>query len=448
MKLSKYTFLFDDASGDEHYVYNTLSNALLEIDRETKGILQQSVQGEVKDEISSELLDSELWKVLCENNILTDSDDDDFLKYKASVAQMRMQRASMHLTLAPTMDCCFRCHYCFEKYKTANYMTPEIMDAIIRYVTAYPELRDVHITWFGGEPLMAIPQIELFHEKFSEVWKHPVVSNIITTGYHIDENAIRVLQKVGVSHVQITLDGMRDTHNKVKHLASGEDVFERVLSNIELLNDRAPDMQVVIRVNLTRENSHEYEQLFRLYLMRFRERKNIAIAPAFVLDRGASSCDTCRDKNIFFQHKDRSEFILDLASRGIDSPYIRYPQPFFDECAIRNNMAISFDPEGYAYKCWEVIGNKEYAIGHLTEQGTLTDVNVKVLNRQLYGADPIDDAICSDCKYLPLCSGGCPLQRIQNKFEQGKNCNCTPYKGFLPEFLRIHIARKKAMENR
>lgn len=80
---------------------------------------------------------------------------------------------------------------------------------------------------------------------------------------------------------------------------------------------------------------------------------------------------------ILFTHENRSEFILDLAHKGFDSPFIRYPEPFFNECAVRNDMAIAFDPEGYTYKCWEVIGNKEYAIGKLDKDGILANINEK-----------------------------------------------------------------------
>ena len=106
MKISKYTFFFN-IDGKEYYTYNTLSNSLLEIDEESYSIFQNHKTG--IQELSSEKVDKELWDVLCENNILTDSDEDDYLKYKAIIMRQRSQRASMHLTLAPTMDCCFRC---------------------------------------------------------------------------------------------------------------------------------------------------------------------------------------------------------------------------------------------------------------------------------------------------------------------------------------------------
>ena len=441
MKISKYTFMFDE-NGQEYYVYNTLSNALMEIDKESYSLLFESRNTQ---KLSTADFDEDLWEALCINNIISDNDTDDYLKYKASITNIRKQRTGMHLTLAPTMDCCFRCHYCFEKYKEKKYMTPEIMDQIIKYVTSYPELKNIKITWFGGEPLMAVPQIEEFYDKFRDIWQEPFISNIITTGYHIDKESIRVMQKVGISSVQITLDGMKETHNKVKHLPSGADVFERILSNIELLNDSAPEINITIRVNLTLENKEEYIPLHKLCLTRFYGRSNITISPAFVLDRGTG--DICRsNNNIFFGHIERSKFILNLAKNGINSVFVRYPEPFFNECAIRNEMAIAFDPEGYAYKCWEVIGNKEYAIGKLNDDGILTDINQTILNRQLYGADTFDDPICSQCKYLPICNGGCPIQRIENKFEGGHNDCCSHYKGFMPDFLKIHIARKKAQE--
>lgn len=171
--------------------------------------------------------------------------------------------------------------------------------------------------------------------------------------------------------------------------------------------------------------------------------RNVSIAPAFVLDRGITN-DNSDDDDIFFTPQQESDFILNLAASNIDSPFIRYPKPFFSECAIRNDMAISFDPEGYAYKCWEIIGNKEYAIGKLNEDGRLYDVNLKELNRQLYGADPLDDPKCMQCKYLPICCGGCPIQRIENKFNGKCNNTCIFYKGRIEEFLKIHIKRTQS----
>lgn len=438
MLVSKYTFLFK--SDGACYVYNTLSNALLEIDRESYDIIYKANQ--IHNRVTCDMIDPDLYSALMDANILTRSNEDDFLKYKSAIYAMRRQTHSMHLTIAPTMDCCFRCDYCFEKYKGKKYMNESVMESIINYVLRQSNLKIMKITWFGGEPLMALDEMEKFHNLFTKKCKIPVISNIITTGYHIDLEAIQIFKKLMISSIQITLDGVGATHNKIKNHKTDKDVFSKVMDNIELLGREASDINVVIRVNLTHENKNEYIELAKLCEKRFSGFRNIAISPAFVLDRGTSDCEKCSISQLLFNHKDRADFIIDLANKGYHSHFTNYPNPFFYECAIRDTMAIAFDPEGYAYKCWEVIGNKDYAIGKISKEGEIINYNEVILNRHLYGADPLEDAICKDCKYLPICSGGCPIQRIENVFEEGKNCTCTHYKGFMTDFLKLHLKRK------
>lgn len=442
MKISHYTFFLDFDEGK--YLYNTLSNSMIELDDDSYAKFRAAKES--GSELSNDDFDAELLSELEKRDFITANDKDEFLKYKAVIHTQREENASMHLTLAPTMDCCFHCHYCFEKYKSKKHIDEKTMDSILKYIGSIDSLRHIRLTWFGGEPLMAVDEIERFYDKFSSMWKDKsFISNIITTGYHIDDNAIRVMRKAKISSMQITLDGMKDTHNKVKHLPGGEDVFEKVLRNIELLNDSMTEMHITIRVNLTLDNCDEYVPLFRLLSERFKGRKNIYPAPAFVLDRGASGSNC--GKQHLFNHRTRSEFVLKLWNDyRIFSPFLMYPRPFFEECAIRNKMAIAFDAEGYAYKCWEVIGNKEYAIGRLDDDGKLTEINRTVLYRQLYGADPIDEAKCSRCDYLPMCNGGCPIQRIENEFARGHNDCCTYYKGYLPEFMKAYLERKRMVD--
>lgn len=436
MKISRYTFTFCSEKGKK-YAYNSLSNSLLEVDNQTYETIADNL-GKPLCDVSK--LDDETYSVLVENGIITENDDDDFLKYKSIIYTQRECKEFMHLTIAPTMDCCFKCYYCFEDHKTRYYITDDIIDSIVSYINRQQEVKRLKITWFGGEPLMAAEKIEFFYKQF----KFPnnryqyLDSNIITTGYHIDNAVIQMFKNVGISSVQITLDGMKETHNTIKYL-NGEDVFSKVWANIRLLKETAPEIEVVIRVNLTKRNAEEYQELLKLFISDFHNSQKISISPAFVLNRNNSAI--CRQSDLF-SHSERSEFILKLASKGINSPFLNYPEPFFNECAIRNKVAISFDPEGYAYKCWEIIGNKQYAIGHLDNSGHIIEINEKILNRQLFGAEPIDDQLCSKCKYLPICNGGCPIQRIQNKFEGAQNNTCTYMKGYLPDFMRYHILRK------
>ncbi len=438
MRISRYAFPIENRG--EYYIYSTLSNSLIEIDNEAY-IFLKNLRDSKEEFPNMDALDESFRSVMIENKILTDSDEDDYLLFKSQIMQLRAQRESMHLTLAPTMDCCFHCHYCFEKVKGGEPMPETVMDAIVKYVSAHKDLQSLRVTWFGGEPLMAVDGIETMYEKLVSALPDSIKysSNIITSGYHLDNKAIGILKKVKVSSIQVTIDGLKETHNKVKFLPECDDVFGRVIDNIDNASASEPDMNIVIRVNLTLENAHEYPKLYKYILRRFKDRKNVSIVPAFVLDRN-SDPSKCQ----LFTRKAMAEYIFKLASQNIDSPFIRYPKPYFTECAIRNANAVSFDPEGYAYKCWENIGNKDYAVWKLNEDGIPVNVNVKLLNRHMYGADPFDDPVCAKCKYLPICGGGCPLQRIENQFEGKHNDLCTCYKGNIKDFMKIHIERKKA----
>lgn len=107
MKTSMYTFLFD-CDGSEFYIYNSLSNALVELDDSSYRYLSDAQKN--LTEIDKSVFDPELWEVLETKKFITENDQDDFLLYKSVISLQRSGTNNMHLTIAPTMDCCFRCH--------------------------------------------------------------------------------------------------------------------------------------------------------------------------------------------------------------------------------------------------------------------------------------------------------------------------------------------------
>jgi uncharacterized protein len=439
MIVSKYTICFD-IDNKEFYIYNTLSNALIEIDEISYDQINKIKQNVLP--FSEELINKDLYALLLKKRFVVDNDKDELLEYKATIMSVRSQKEYMHLTIAPTMDCNFRCHYCFETNKNRHYMSGETMDAIVHYVSSIKELKHIHLTWFGGEPLMAKSEMRLFYEKLIAKWDKTIDSEIITTGYYLSNDSVQLFKDLQVKSVQITLDGDQESHNKIKYTNDCNDVFTKVLDNIDMLTTLAPEIHIVFRINLTKMNSSEYVELFKKLCTRFKG-KNIGITPAFVKNRTNSMCESLNSL-YYFNSKEMAEFILDLYhNHRIHSPWLRYPRRLIAECAIRDQRAISFDPDGYAYKCWEKIGDVKYAIGQINEEGMLTNINPTVLNRQLYGADPLDTPKCTKCIYLPICNGGCPIQRIQNEFEEANNDVCSLYKGYIIEFLKAHIQLKK-----
>ncbi|MBP5556922.1 MAG: SPASM domain-containing protein [Bacteroidales bacterium] len=437
-KVSRYTFLINNEK--RYYIYNSLSNALIEIDEELYQFLNDAKKN--NHPINS-LVDTDIVTLLKSNRFIAENNEDEFLTYKSIIMAMRGERDSISLTIAPTMDCCFNCHYCFEKSKQPTYMSQDVMKGISKFIGTIGAIKRLNLTWFGGEPLMAVPEMERLYRKLRRRLKGVAFrSSIITTGFHLTEENIRALQRLKIIHIQVTLDGLKESHNKIKHTEGCDDAFSVVLDNIERTCELAPEIHIVIRTNLTKNNAHEYQELQRMILQRFAG-KNISIAPAFVMD--VDGCEHSQLSELFTKNE-YPKYILGLAEKGVDTPQVRYPEKYFNECAIRNALSFSFDPEGNLYKCWEHIGESKYALGKINKNGVIENINETLLNRQMYGADPLEDPVCRKCAYLPICHGGCPIQRVENAFYDGQNVCCTYYKGHINEFILEHIRRKESME--
>ncbi len=63
-------------------------------------------------------------------------------------------------------------------------MSDRIIDSIVKYVMQQEEVKNIKLTWFGGEPLMAQKEMKKFYDTFRENCDKEIVSDIITTGYH------------------------------------------------------------------------------------------------------------------------------------------------------------------------------------------------------------------------------------------------------------------------
>ncbi len=374
--------------------------------------------------------------MICENH------KDEFLLFKSVLMDVRNSYKRLNFTIAPTMDCCFGCFYCFEKGNhSKTYITEDVIDSLIKNIQNRKELEHVHITWFGGEPLMAIGEMREFYHKFMKVWKGEFSSHIITTAHHINPEVIEILKEIKVTSMQITIDGAEQTHNSIKQTKGCDNAFKQVIENVDLLTELYPDLSINIRINTTKKNANEYVILHNLFTNRY-PRNKVGIYPGIVKNRNKIWNEA--ENSTFFDNDDCALFSINLWNQNkIYTNWLTYDNAISYECGMRNKNMIAIDPEGYVYKCWESIGNKKRAVGKLDKEGNIGNINQVELNRSLYGADPLANQECIECSYLPMCAGGCPIQRIENEFEEGKNEICTTYKNHIGDWLSAYLELKQ-----
>jgi len=251
MKLSRYNFLYENIPGtDKAVIYNSRTGAL--------AALESDNYVSFKDFSNKGLpiKDSEFEKQLRHCGYIVEDDFDEIKQIKLNLLTNRYNTSNMRITIAPTMDCNFRCTYCYEKgYNHAQVISDEIIDKIVEIVRSRARsLASLHVLWFGGEPLLAMSQLEGASKKLMDVCKEFNVdysSSIITNGYLLTADIVERLKGCKVESAQVTIDGTKDIHDKRRPLSDGTGTFDEIINN---LSSGSSNLSVMLRINVDREN--------------------------------------------------------------------------------------------------------------------------------------------------------------------------------------------------
>ena len=167
--------------------------------------------------------------------IITNVDEKE--KLREMLAKNHKELGELRLTICPTMGCNFDCPYCFEKHIPGK-MSEETQEQIVRLadrVLAKEEIKRLYVLWFGGEPLLYPEIIESLSKRLIETAERHQAeygSEIITNGYLLNEHAIHVLEEARISRVQVTLDGMKEAHDRTRHLVNRGGTFDVIVKNL------------------------------------------------------------------------------------------------------------------------------------------------------------------------------------------------------------------------
>ncbi|MBO4738398.1 MAG: SPASM domain-containing protein [Bacteroidales bacterium] len=427
MKLSIYTTFFEVAS--EKYIYNSYTNSLVKVDDKlyvklytlkNKNFTIQEL-GE-SDEI---ILDLRKARIVIENL------QDDFLQYQAITWGRRKISNVYNITIAPTMDCNFHCYYCFEQPEK-EYMSDGVIEKIVTYINNIRNCKRLNLTWFGGEPLLALQQITKITNKIRLSSRTSKDFCIITNGYYLTKEVTDNLNNLQIDSIQLTVDGLFDDYNQVKNMKDNKNCFNVFLNNLDYFAEKQKDIRLNIRVNIEKNIKNKFLDIASFFIKRYPNNYNILPYPAFL----KNICNTTKQSQacMFCDTAEKMEFSIDLFHKTGNKDFL-YPGNAFSECAVRNENSWAFGPDGSVYKCWENIGNKSTKIGHLNEKGEIIIDNYPRLLRYLYGADPLSHKDCKQCFYLPICFGGCPHQRILEEFENAPVEPCAKDNGYIERYL-------------
>jgi uncharacterized protein len=352
----------------------------------------------------------------------------------------RFEESSLGLVIAPTMACNMACSYCYEENKQGR-MSPSTIESIIQFVEKRAGgLKSLTVSWYGGEPLLAMDIIEDLTETFLDICEEHGIdysASMISNGYLLNkENADR-LKDLKVRTVQVTLDGPSHVHNRKRPLKNGKESFATILENIAYASTVT---NVSIRVNI--DKSFTGEMITDL----LEELKPVGIEQRVGINFGkiepATSACTSISENCYdtgdFSRVEQSYYRL-LFDHGFLVG--KLPMPMAVVCMSQVVNSFLIDHEGYLYRCFNFVGDREKAMGNIRNQ---LDYNQPAFTN-LFRFDPFEDETCRECNILPVCLGGCPARRERVATSEQV---CDTWKHNLEPMLEIiALARQQQAQN-
>jgi uncharacterized protein len=425
---------------DQMLVFNGVSSALVLLDKDKYARLQPYLFEKNGFEIQDEQVRNLLPELLNGKYIVEESFDElDSLRQRFRYHQ---ENDSLMVTIATTMDCNLGCYYCYEdRYET--HLSDATCDEIFRYIDSDLTTRNqkrLHVTWYGGEPMLNRRAIDYLSEKLVAYCDQNQVrysSSIVTNGTMWPRDpaeAVAFIRKNKIRHVQFSFDGLEKNHNNRRHYKDGNrnhsiSSFDALCSTVDALRGHA---KIYLRMNLDTGSQDDARGLIDFFVERKWLFPGSKVYP--YLSRIGPLTDACSMAER--TAVDGGEFnLLNNELREYMAKYFdirefawtHFPRSLRITCSAVAGHSVLFGPDGALYKCPHDLGVQAKSHGIVGNMKNDSSELLPILNNRPSSSDtkagpndylafdPFTHPKCSVCKYLPICMGGCPKVKIENR---------------------------------
>ena len=426
---------------DEKYIcLNGITGAVFSLDQKSFNFMKELMSNEILQQENPILTDK-----LIKTHFLINNMDEE----KAILLEKHKQinnNQTWHLLINPTQDCNFRCWYCYEKHPKGRMddNTIEKIKKLIDNILSNNELKHFSLSWFGGEPLMyfneVIYPISIYLKKRVNELGITFSNSITTNGFLLTPDIINQCLEIHLNHYQITLDGNRETHNKIRN-QNGEPSFDRILQNTILLAQANRNIDIRLRVNYnTQSIQADFGTILKCIPKELRSQFSIQFQRIWQTYKKEGNDEFV--KNILENHyaslKKMGYKVILSAIYNIFKGTLCY--------ADKNNYAnINYD--GKIYRCTAQDYTPNTELGYLDDNGNIIWNNkAKGINEKPF----FDNDICLSCDLLPICGGPC-FYKWWSNFKNKKVKQC-PFKNkksdvdlstFIKEYYEGFLKRKQ-----
>ena len=375
--------------GDKVFLYNLVTSSV--------AVIEEPEYEQIK---SCEFADSNLMQDAVGNGFIVPAEEDEIEKVLAVQRMNNYTTRFAGFQILPTTACNARCFYCYEQSYKPTCMKNDVAEAIPPFIEGFMDMvDDVHVTWFGGEPMLELDRIrELSNQIMALAKKHGIgyTSDMITNGTLATLDTVRTLVKdCKVSQVQITLDGLAEEHLRRKSYVSDDVAFNTVLSAMDAFVEQGA--KLLIRLNVDKRNFEDCLKLIPLLGERYKGLDTVMLYAAPLYGSG--------NQKDFYTENELNEAYRTLFRAMIDAGFIQtvdgLPLNFNNAtCSAQmiNNFVI--DPSGDVFKCEHLLAEDRQRLGNVFEGVVFNEAMAE-------WASPDIPQKCRECGFLPSCQAGC-----------------------------------------
>lgn len=178
------------------------------------------------------------------------------VKYFKNYRRANTNSLPNHIILFVTDSCNLKCKHCFlprDGSSSGNYLSLETIQDV---ADSFDSMSSVSIT--GDEPFLREDLYDICRI-FSENTERIIISTNGSMPEKIKAEAKMISRLGNKLEVQISLDGLKDTHNFIR----GEEIFQKTLETIRELK-KIPRVYLKINTTVTSENVDELYELSEL----------------------------------------------------------------------------------------------------------------------------------------------------------------------------------------
>ena len=367
----------------------------------------------------------------------------------------------LHLTVLTTLQCNFVCEYCLqgdhgEWNKSVNKMSLVTAERVGDWLTERLDTvkpKKLALTFFGGEPLLNLEVLYLIAERAWEATQDrgtEMEIHVITNGLLLTPEVVERLKPLGLEGFKVTLDGDRESHDRMRPLRGGQGTFDKIIENIRQV---APLCNIAIGGNFDEQSVDSYpalldflrEQSFADSLVKVAFKPIIStepvaqsngLIPLTAVDDagkalgggcmtaagagGGSPCDTCHflDEKMSFLREE---------TRKRDFPTL--DGVHMGPCEIHAKHAYTVGTDGSLFACPGFATELGESVGHIDHDRQDEGLRPQAALR-FEELRPWDT--CGDCSFIPVCAGGCSVaahNELGNMNE--KSCHKTSFESAM-----------------